>query len=235
MKTAMVLCLLTTIYGLSITVSKADNVNQNQQEFDVMKAYSDMGLNKAKLIVTNFAELIKLQASMTYIYLNIRKIFNARVITELNKTRAAADAAIAKGKDAGHCYWYAVTIFEGVQKNLERQFLSCKNTNIEDYMNTFGVFHEFLKETNSIMTYTFLYYIACQKKMSGTSFCNKDRIEKCAEYVEAFVNKYYPMYRKLIFSQTLSNILLCLHNYFEEGTKKVTKIGFIDQCVKGME
>ncbi|KAG7202244.1 hypothetical protein KM043_018579 [Ampulex compressa] len=140
MKTAVVLCLLITIYGLLITVSKADNGKKNQQEFDVMKAYSDMGLNKAKLIVTNFAELIKLQASMTYIYLNIRKIFNARVITELNKTRAAADAAIAKGKDAGHCY-----------------------------------------------------------------------------------------------CQTLSNILLCLHNYFEEGTKKVTKIGFIDQCVKDAE
>nr|ARK19867.1 venom protein [Ampulex compressa] len=110
-----------------------------------MKAYSDIGLRKTELIVTNFGELIKLEVSMAYTYLNIRNIFNTRVITELNKTRAAADAAIAKGKDAGHCYWYAVTIFEGVQKNLERQFLSCKNTNIEKYMNTLVVFDKFLK------------------------------------------------------------------------------------------
>nr|ARK19864.1 venom protein [Ampulex compressa] len=145
MKTAMVLCLLTTIYGLSITVSKADNVNQNQQEFDVMKAYSNIGLKRTELIITNFADLIKLQASMAYAYLNMRNIFDAQTSIELNKTRAAADAAIAKGKDAGHCYWYAVTIFEGVQKNLERQFLSCKNTNIEKYMNTLVVFDKFLK------------------------------------------------------------------------------------------
>nr|ARK19868.1 venom protein [Ampulex compressa] len=235
MKTAIVLCLLITICGLLVTVAKADNGNQSQQEFDVMKAYSDMGLNKAKLIVTNFAELIKLQASMTYIYLNIRKIFNARVITELNKTRAAADAAIAKGKDAGHCYWYAVTIFEGVQKNLERQFLSCKNTNIEKYMNTLVVFDKFLKESNTIMEYILLDYIACKNKKSDAYFCNKDRIEKCVVYVETFVTNYYPMYCKIISSQVLANTMLCLRKHFEEGTKRVTEIGFIDQCLKDAE
>nr|ARK19849.1 venom protein [Ampulex compressa] len=235
MKTAMVLCLLTTIYGLSITVSKADNVNQNQQEFDVMKAYSNIGLKRTELIITNFADLIKLQASMAYAYLNMRNIFDAQTSIELNKTRAAADAAIAKGKDAGHCYWYAVTIFEGVQKNLERQFLSCKNTNIEKYMNTLVVFDKFLKESNTIMEYILLDYIACKNKKSDAYFCNKDRIEKCVVYVETFVTNYYPMYCKIISSQVLANTMLCLRKHFEEGTKRVTEIGFIDQCLKDAE
>nr|ARK19847.1 venom protein [Ampulex compressa] len=235
MKTAIVLCLLITICGLLVTVAKADNGNQSQQEFDVMKAYSDIGLRKTELIVTNFGELIKLEVSMAYTYLNIRNIFNTRVITELNKTRAAADAAIAKGKDAGHCYWYAVTIFEGVQNNLERQFLSCKDTNVEGYVNTLNMFDKFLKEANTIIAYILLDYIACQNKMSDAEFCNKDKIERCVLHVEAFVNKYYPMYRKIISGQVLANTMLCLRKHFEEGTKRVTEIGFIDQCVKGME
>nr|ARK19902.1 venom protein [Ampulex compressa] len=133
MKTTMVLCLLITIYGLSITISKAEDGNQNQQEFDIVKAYSDVRSRKDELVTMYIEEMEKMKTFIRDAHINISNIFNAQINTELNNTRAAVNAAIAKGNAAEHCYQDAVGMFQKVHEDMERQFVSCQNINVKDY------------------------------------------------------------------------------------------------------